>query len=334
MGVRRFWNFLNPNLKTLLKIVVGLIPAWYFVGPYYALLWLGITATRNIMADLIAASGFDVRAWAWDNVNRTNVANSLFWTGFSVPVLGWTMLGFQWFWSRWGIGPDLVDAVVRFLVLSVTNGLYISFHNRLRGFDRTVIKANFFRSVLAWPLATAGSFALGPLGVPSIVQTKIWSDIVAGLIEGTSKFVMRLRLRQRDLVEMFAGLCTADRDARLLAMADILFVWARRDRGAVALETLLSGRNLIPGRSKSKAKLASERTLVADTYGVLADAFASDGHLEALTGAVLSHYSGDEATVLTGFIGEHHDAFAQWLLKHPPRRDTVPSESSSATGSA
>ena len=303
-----------------------MLPAWYFVGPYYALLWLGITATRNIMADLIAASGFDVRMWSADNVNRTNLANSLFWTGFSVPVLGWAMAGFQWLWALLGAGTGFVEAVSMFLVLSVTNGLYISVHNRLRGFDRTVIRANFFRSVLARPLATLGSYGLGPMGVPSIVQTKIWSDVVAGFIEGTSKFVMRLRLRQRDFLEMFARLKTTDREIRYLAMADILFVWAKRDRGASALGSLLSGKGVLPPKTAVRMAIPLDQALVRDTYLVLKDHFTSDGHVEALTAAVLSHYSGDEATVLTGFIGEHHDAFAQWLLGHPPREQSGSAE--------
>lgn len=318
MGIRRFWRYANPNIKGLLKTAVGLLPAWYFVGPYYALLWLGITGFRNAMADLISASGFDLRSWTVDNINRTNLSNSLFWTGFSVPILGAAKDGFDWLWPLVHGPEGFLEALAKFWVISFANGAYISSHNRLRKFSRSVIRANFFRSVLSWPLATLGSYAFTPLGVPAIVQTKVWSDVVAGIIEGTGKFIMRLRLRQRDLLEMLRQLLSEDREQQVLAMADILYVWARRDRGKTALKILLRGEAGLSRTAAHRLSVRNDPQMIAAAYKMLLKSFTTEGNVEALTGAILSHYSGKEATVIVAFIGENHDRFGQWLVKNRP----------------
>ncbi len=329
----RFWRYLNPGVRMWLKAGIAMIPAALTVGPGYGLLWLGITAFRNMMADLIASTGSDLRHWSMGSVDKDNLGNSVFWTGFSVPILAAAKFGFDSGWPILEISSPAVTAFAKFWVIAVSNGLYISLHNRLRGFPSPVIRANFFRTVLSWPLATLGSFLLSPVGIPDIVQSKIWSDVVAGLIEGTGKFVRRLRLRKRDIQEMLDTLATSTGDAATLALVDLLYVWACRDRGRAAMQALLS---------KCRPKGSPERNPGNTLDGVaqgpvnaldkLAAEFTSEGSIERLSCAVLANFNEREAEVLARIVGEHHDRFVDWLRLL--RKEVAGKSGTSAAGSS
>lgn len=319
LGMLRVWRYLNPSLKGVLKTLVAYTPAFVMVGPWYAMLWIGITGFRNIMADLISASGFMIRAWRWDNVDKENLANSMFWTGFSVPILSGAKAGFDVLWPMMTVLAvgGFWHTLFKFWVIAFANGVYITSHNRLRGFDRKVIRANFFRTVLSWPLATAGSLVFDALTIPAIVQSKIWSDTVAGVIEGTGKFMSRMRLRQRDFLELFHNLLSSDRDGFVVAMSDIMYVWAKRDRGRSALGNLLAGRFSKTLRLPDQSAMSAEE-LVVNSHAALVRELAAEGNMELLTNMVLRSYSGREAVILTQLIGDHHEPFEEWLEHHIP----------------
>jgi len=178
ISLARVWRYLNPGLVNFVFACIGFIVAERFIGPYYAFLWMFITGFRNSIADLVAGRGTRLSGWNLKSVNFGNVARSLFWTGFSVPILGLVKARFDTYW------PGPVDGAlfntVKFFFISFANGLYLATHNTLRGFARKVVRANFFRSVIAWPFATVFSPLDNLLAIPSIVQAKIWSDVVAG----------------------------------------------------------------------------------------------------------------------------------------------------------
>ncbi|MBN2360491.1 MAG: hypothetical protein JXR83_13635 [Deltaproteobacteria bacterium] len=319
----RFWRYLNPSLKSFIKTAIGFVPAYLVVGPWYALLWLAITASRNAIVDMIAATGHHVRSWHWSVVDRENLANSLFYTGFSVPILGAAKYGFDIAWAALSGDPGLAMKVVKFCVLSVTNGLYLASHNTLRGFDRGVVRGNFFRSVLSWPLATAGSYLFDLVGVPAIVQTKFWSDVVAGVIEGSGKVARRMRLSQRNLLELLRSIAQGDRQSRLVAMADLLFVWSRRHQGKAALARIFSGRfktNLLDANGHP---MVADRAMVDEARAKLIEAFGADGSMESLTTLLLTHYSGREAVLLTDLVADNHLEFLRWLRRYGPTRSAA-----------
>ncbi|HMM61922.1 MAG TPA: hypothetical protein PKC25_17525, partial [Candidatus Rifleibacterium sp.] len=220
----RFWQYLNPGLKNMLRLFAGFSVALYwmmnfqfeanlFLGAVFAAIWFMITFNRNVFVDLIASSGTDFKRWSLHNVNFDNAYQSLIWTGFSVPVMGLVKNNFDLFWPYMQSGM-LYESSKFFFI-------------RLRNFDRSVIKANFFRSVLSWPVAAVFAPAGNLMGVPSIVQAKFWSDVVAGFIEGGAKFSQRFTLRKRDLTEILPRLYSEERNERLTAMLDILYIWAR-----------------------------------------------------------------------------------------------------------
>jgi hypothetical protein len=310
----QFWRYLNPTIRLAVKAMIAFVPAYLMVGPWYASLWLGITAFRNIMADVISSSGMLVRAWTLTNVDRDNLGNSILWTGFSVPILTLANHGFNLAAPELGlVEGEFLHKLVRFWVIAFANGLYISSHNRLRGFPASVIRVNFFRTVLSWPLATLASYGMGPLGIPPIVQSKIWSDVVAGLIEGTGKYTRRIRLRERDLLELLHTLHRSPPATVPLTLLDILFVWAVRDGGRPALGRLLRGpdaRHLL--RSKAE-RSAVDAEVLRSAHDMLLREFGSEGSIERLTCTVLEHFQGSEAEILCHLIGERHDEFLAWL---------------------
>ena len=234
----RAWRYLNPGLVNFIHALVGFLVAQRFIGSSYALLWLFITGFRNSVADLVAGRGTRIREWNLKSVNFGNVARSLFWTGFSVPILGFVKARFDILWP--GPAEGMLFDAVKFFSISFCNGLYLAAHNTLRGFDRKVVRVNFFRSILAWPFATITAPLGNMLGIPSIVQAKIWSDFVAGFVEGGAKYVSVLRLRRRDLEEIIPQVISGDEEERCTALLDLLYIFREEPRTTSSLATILA----------------------------------------------------------------------------------------------
>ncbi|HOY66248.1 MAG TPA: hypothetical protein PLP29_05115 [Candidatus Ozemobacteraceae bacterium] len=320
-----FWAYLNPGLKFLWRIAVGFVVAFSFMnfqygqllGVLFAALWFVITGSRNMLVDLLASSGIAIRNWSLRNVNFDNISQSLFWTGFSVPILGLIKIAFDDSWPLEKAGFLFEGA--KFFFLCISNGIYISTHNRLRNFDRRVIRANFFRTVLAWPFATVFAPFGNLIGVPSIVQAKFWSDVVGGVIEGSGKYRQRVVIRIRDLGELLPRLSAADRDIRLTAMLDILYIWARQPRGHTCLAKLLHDTPTLLERMRlRRARHTPEETQQRKAEARkhldrLLELFGDPGCLNLLSEFVLKNYQEREAILLTELIGSQTEPFLAWL---------------------
>jgi len=232
-------RYVNPGLSNLAHVIIGFAIAQAFVGPWYAILWLSITGFRNTIADVVATRGTRFREWNMKSVNFDNVARSLFWTGFSVPILNFIKGQFDFAWPF--VASGFLYNAVKFFFISGTNGLYLATHNTLRGFDKSVIKANLFRSVLSWPFATVFAPLLNLAGIPSIVQAKIWSDVIAGFIEGGSKYFKILKLRRRDLEEIIPRVSKEAEAERYTAILDLLYLFREEPRTRNSLKAILRG---------------------------------------------------------------------------------------------
>lgn len=319
IGLRRAWRYLNPALKNMIRVVIGLLPAYLWIGWEYTLIWFGITFFRNVFVDLVAFSGPRPKAWSFRDVNLDNTTQSLFWTGFSVPVLGMVKLGFDYSWHFAFTG--LLFVWLKFLVICIANGLYISAHNKIRRFDNRVIRANFFRSILAWPFSAAFSPVGNLMQVPSIVQAKFWSDVVAAVIEGTGKFQQKIVLRKRDYREILPQLRSGDRDARMTAMMDTLYIWGKRQRGASGLSQILLGRGGLKaavlgvfrkGDARDRERQAASGAADLD---LMIERFAPHHVTPALSRFILSKYTHNEAIVLIDMLDSHLIDFHAWLKK-------------------
>jgi len=321
----QFLTYLNPAIKELIRIAVGYLVAFYafyqidpehfeVMALMFASIWFGITFFRNFFVDLIAASGFHIKSWALRNVNFDNISQSLFWTGFSVPILGIVKFYYD---AHCPLAKDtMAFEAAKFFFLCISNGLYITAHNRLRNFDRKVIRANFFRTVLAWPFATLFS----PIGnffeILSIVQTKFWSDVVAGIIEGSGKYRQRFILRKRDLSELLPRLNSSEREIRLTAMLDIIYIWAIQPRGKTCLHQILLQKLSFWERWKKRQtpeEKKRQEELFKSYFEKLLELFGDPGCLNLMCEFVMKNYQGREAVILTGLIGENSESFLSWL---------------------
>ncbi len=92
------WAYFNSHLRNVLKVIIGFVPAfltfaltkdWWLLSYFGAFIWFGITGLRNILQSILGGGGFrrsPLLRWnayvSWDRI-----ADSLLYTGFSVPLL-------------------------------------------------------------------------------------------------------------------------------------------------------------------------------------------------------------------------------------------------------
>ncbi len=200
------WKYLNTNLKNTLKVFLGFVPAfltfcltkdWWLLAYMGAFIWFGITGSRNIIQSVLGGGGLRRSPLLpWNSlISWSRIADSLLYTGFSVPLLDYfvkTLLLDHTFGITTATSPVLL-----YSVMGLANGIYISGHNTFRGLPRTAAAGNFFRSILAIPLAIVLNSMIGMIlqltGVPDVsgvlqkwaaIISKFASDCVAAVIEG------------------------------------------------------------------------------------------------------------------------------------------------------
>ncbi len=308
----RFWRYLNVDARCMTALLLGLIPTYLWLGIWYAIIWFVLTAFRNAIVDLIAAAGVGPKHWKLKSIDRENMCISLFFSGLSVPVLAAAKVGFDMLWlDTLGWDDGGLFTFCKFWVISLANGIYLVLHNKLRGFDKSVIYANFFRSILSWPLATVGSYVLTPLGVPDVVQSKIASEIVAGFIEGSVKFRKKIRLSRKALFDIYKQLLSTNALNALLARLDILFFWSRKTLGRRALEKFFREPEKIPHiRPEEISTIRQGNACIVHTL-------EEEKSLENLTNAILEYYPEEDLEVLTDLAGETYRPFEAWVKSLP-----------------
>ena len=312
----RALRYVNPAIANLVLPAIGFTVANLVVGPGYACLWLGITAVRVSIADLVAFRGARIRQWNAKSVNWGNVAQALFWTGFSVPIMAFIKSRFDSLWPLAASG--LLYNAVKFFFIAFANGLYIASHNKLRGFDRKVIRANLFRTIISWPFATVFAPLGSSLGIPSIVQSKIWSDIVAGFIEGSGKYFKTMRLRKRDVEEMVPRIIEGRKEDRAIAVLDLLYLFREEPRMRNSLKATLrpspSPWSLLrPRNARGKADADRASDAAARRLDRLAAIFMDDRLDRLLVDYALSRHVKEMAVDLVRLVSETLPEFRDWL---------------------
>ncbi|MDD4952490.1 MAG: hypothetical protein PHV85_08080, partial [Desulfovibrionaceae bacterium] len=211
---------LHSVLRNSLKVLVGFMPAfltffltkdWWLLAYFGAVIWFAITGLRNIIQSVLGGGGLrrsPLLRWN-DYVSWERLCDSLFWTGFSVPLLDYLVKALAL--DRGLDVNTTTNPVLLYTVMALANGLYIFSHNILRGLPRSAALGNIFRSVLSIPLAVAFNWAAGGLlgvcgvlGVNLVLQkwaaviSKLASDCVAGFIEGLADRAHNMRMRWWD----------------------------------------------------------------------------------------------------------------------------------------
>lgn len=235
----RSLHYLNSHLTNALKVLAGFIPAfltffltkdWWLLAYGGAFIWFGITGARNIIQSILGGGGVKRSPLLrWNSlVSWSRIADSLFFTGFSVPLLDYlvkTLLLDQ----SLGI-TTATNPLILYAAMGLTNGLYIFTHNTLRGLPRSAAIGNLFRSALSIPLALlfnslfAGLLHLAMVpGVEATLQkwaaiiSKLASDCVAAVIEGLADRQNNILLRRLDYQAKIAQLFS------VFARLDVLF---------------------------------------------------------------------------------------------------------------
>jgi hypothetical protein len=218
--IRLSWPYLNTLAKIIIKMMIGFIPAflafalrydWWVLKFGGAFIWFGITGVRNILQSVLGGGGLrssPLLGWK-DYISWERIGDSLLYTGFSVPLLDWvikTLILERTFEITTTTNPSELYAI-----MALSNGLYLSCHNAFRGFPKTVIAGNFFRSILSIPVAIVFNGVIATLlsaagisGIEDVLQkwaaviSKSASDFVAGVIEGAADRYRNIHLRLRD----------------------------------------------------------------------------------------------------------------------------------------
>ncbi len=227
---RNLLSYLNTNLKNSLKVVLGFIPAfltfsltkdWWLLAYFGAFIWFGITGTRNIIQSVLGGGGMRRSPLLpWNSlVSWSRIADSLFYTGFSVPLLDYLVKKVL---LEEGFGITVAtDPVMLYSVMGIANGMYISGHNIFRGLPKAAAAGNFFRSILAIPLAVLLNVLVGAIlhvfGIPdsagilqkwAAILSKFASDCVAAVIEGLAdrqtNIQARLSAYRTKIAQLFA----------------------------------------------------------------------------------------------------------------------------------
>jgi len=214
------WRYLQSTLKNILKVAIGFVPAcltflltheWWVLMYFGAVIWFGITGLRNIVQSVMGGGGIrrsSLLRWN-DFISWERLADSLLFTGFSVPLLDYLVKTVVL--DR---GLDITTAshpAGLYAIMAIANGIYLSSHNVFRGLPKEAAIGNFFRSVLSIPVAFGFNAFLGGLlgfaglvGVNAILQSwaavisKFASDCVAGIIEGTVDRAKNIKNRMGD----------------------------------------------------------------------------------------------------------------------------------------
>ncbi|MCL2458119.1 MAG: hypothetical protein FWF31_04590 [Desulfobulbus sp.] len=232
-------RYLNSHLCNTLKIVAGFVPAfltfalakdWWVLAYLGAFIWFGITGVRNIIQSILGGGGLKRSPLLpWNSlVSWSRIADSLFYTGFSVPLLDFLVktLLLQ---KMLGI-TTTTSPLLLYTVMALANGVYISAHNTLRGLPPSAIVGNLFRSVFSIPLAILFNDGLAEvlhwaeasqveagLQMWAAVISKLASDCVAAVIEGLADRQSNVSIRLADYREKLSQMFSA------YARLDVLF---------------------------------------------------------------------------------------------------------------
>ena len=125
------WRSLSTGVRDILKVLLGLIPAfvsfrltkhWWLLAYFGAFIWFGVTGLRNVLQSIVGGGGIvrsELLKWR-DLVRWGRVADSLLYTGFSVPLLDWLVKSVI---LRRGLGVTTATApLLLYSVMALANG--------------------------------------------------------------------------------------------------------------------------------------------------------------------------------------------------------------------
>lgn len=304
-------EYLNPKIMNFMMLIIGFIPAYYILGWQYAILWFVITGSRNVFVDLVSGNGINPNEWHETDINWSNLAQSLFFTGFSVPILGFVKSNFDIIWT--GEHEGQIYEIAKFFFINIANGSYLATHNYFRGFDKQTIRVNFFRSILAWPLSVVFSPIGNMLMIPSIVQAKFWSDFIASIIEGSAKYKFILKIREKIMHTLLPETISEDSEAEKLSILDMIYFLKENNRTKTSLKKLLTNK---PTRFKqilNKIFRPKIKYRLSDSYHELKQRFDDPKLFDHLVEFIIKNYNSEQSLFLITMVSEYFEKTKKWI---------------------
>lgn len=305
-------EYLNPKIKNFLMIAIGFLPAYFILGWEFALLWFTITGSRNIFVDLVSGNGINPNEWHESDINWTNLAQSLFFTGFSVPILGFVKENFDVIWT--GAHDGTIYELSKFFFINIANGTYLATHNYFRGFDKQTVRGNFFRSMLAWPLSAGFSPIGNALMIPSIVQAKFWSDFVASIIEGSSKYKFIIKVKDKIMHKLLPETISEDEQVEKLSLLDMIYFIKESNRTKTSLKKLLTNEPGIIKRLLNRLRNKKKKYIVTDSYHELRQRFENPRLFDQLIEYIIQHYNNEHSLYLIRLVSANFEKTKRWIL--------------------
>jgi hypothetical protein len=191
--------------------------------------------------------------------------------------------------------------------------MYLSTHNTLRGFDKRTIRANFFRSILAWPLSVTFAPIGNALFIPSIVQAKFWSDFVAAIIEGSGKYRNIIKVKDQIMKKLIPELTGENEETEKLALMDLIFFVNESRRAKTAMR-----KQLIPQQSRiTRLKKVFFRnkfkTVPNESYYELQKRMDSPNKFNELIDYIIEHYYREQSLYLVKMVSKNYYKLQKWL---------------------
>ncbi len=152
--------------------------------------------------------------------------------------------------------------------------------------------------------------------MPTIVQSKLWSDIVGGIIEGSGKFIRSVGLTRRDLTDILPPACGGEETPRYTAILDLLYIFGREPRARNSLREIFFGRRNLLERAGDL--LRRRRTPVQPQQAACRELVSWFGHAsnyQKLSDFVIENYSQEWALLLIDIIARQFFRFHAWLLR-------------------
>ena len=306
------WEYLNPGIKNFIFILIGFIPAYLILGPIYALLWFAITGSRNIFVDLVSGNGINPNEWHESDINWSNLAQSLLFTGFSVPILGFVKTKFDVVWS--GAQDGTWYEIGKFFFINIANGTYLATHNYFRGFDKQTVRANFFRSILAWPLSVVFAPIGNALMIPSIVQAKFWSDFIASIIEGSAKYKAIIKIKDKIMHRLLPETICEDKETEKLAMLDMIFFIKESNRTKTSLQKLLRDKPGFIANIKNFFKRNKNKASIKPSWYELKERFDDPALFDQLIEFIIRNYNNEQSLYLIRLLSANFEKTRKWIL--------------------
>jgi len=192
--------------------------------------------------------------------------------------------------------------------------MYLASHNFLRGFDKGTIRGNFFRSILAWPLAALFAPIGNAMLLPSIVQAKFWSDFVAAIIEGSGKYRNLIKQKVKIISSLLPGL-EEDKQGKILAVLDIVYMMNENTRVKTVIKKHLISQLSLKEKLGFFLRFRKPLYKTNQYYDKLAEWMGDKEKFDQICNYIIQNYNNEQSSYLLQVLSSGYKKSSIWIKK-------------------